>query len=147
MGALDNLQFVKKAPKPASTRTGKSPIEKGRDKLLAEIDMQIALARDPSYVVRKERTKRDGTTAVIERKPKSWVTPGDDGFDYLGIRYSNKLMPVGGKRGSFIKCAKGDVVEALNQVRTWVSAGEADELIEKMIADAKRKPRSNISAR
>ncbi len=137
MGALDSLSFAKKAPTPVKAG-GTSPLDRAKKKLIAEIDHQIALARDPNYEIVTPR--RDGTEK--RRKPKSWVHGFDQDNAYLTIRYSNKMMPIGGKSGSFIKVPVGEVPSALEKVREAVTAGELDGMIETMIAKAKRKPRS-----
>lgn len=137
MGALDNLTFAKKAP-AAAKRTGASPLEKGRKKLLADIGHQIALARDPNYEI--VTTGRGGSEK--RRKPKSWVQTVDDGVAYLAIRYSNKVMPIGGRAGSLIKVSADGVVDALSTVKGAVESGELDGMIETMIQKAKRGKRN-----
>lgn len=144
MDELDHLDFVKKAPIPPATRRGKSPLEKAREKLVAEIDVQIALADDPGFVIRKTRNKRDGTSEVIERKPRSWVTV-NDGVAYITIRHSNKIVPLGGKRGSIVRCLVADVASTLRTVRTYVGAGKADDLLDKFIKENRRKARKKDS--
>lgn len=141
MTILDGLTFVKKAPTPMKSGGSVSPLDRAKRKLLAEVDAQIALANDPNFTIRKETKKRDGTTAISERKPKSWIVK--DGEDaYITIRYSNKPMPLGGKRGSVIKCATTEIAKTLSAVREAIHGGHVDELIEKMMRDAKRKPRA-----
>ena len=144
MDELNDLVFVRKAPKPTSMRQGKSPIEKAREKLIGEIDVQISLANDPAFVIRKTRNKRDGTTEEIVRAPRSWATvEGDDA--YLTIRFSNKVMPLGGKRGSIIRCPVDQVAETLGTVRTYVAEGKADELLDRMAKESRRKPRKAVT--
>lgn len=139
MSVLDGLKFVKKPP--AKVPAGHDPMERARKKLLSDLDTQIALARDANFVIRRERKKQDGTTEVIERKPKSWVVAFTRDYAYLGIRFSNKLMPIGGKRGSYIELPIGEVPATLERVRESVQHGELDQQIEKIMKEAKRKPR------
>lgn len=141
MSALDSLNFVKKAPSAIALRSGASPLDRARTKLLAEIDAQISLSRDPSFVIKKERKKRGtGEIVTTERKPKSWVVVQDDSA-YITARFSNKPMPLGGKRGSIIKCSASEVSSVLEKIREYVASYEADAIIEKMMKEAKRKSR------
>lgn len=139
MGALDSLTFAKKAPVRAKAG-GASPLEKARKKLLTDLEHQISLARDPNFEI--ITTNRAGEEK--RRKPKSWVHSIEGDTAFLTIRYSNKAMPIGGKAGSFIKVAVGEVATALATVRDAVNAHELDGMIETMMAKAKRKPRNVI---
>jgi len=135
MGKLDDLNFVKKAP-VISVNKGASPVEKARKKLVAEIEHQISLAADPNYEIVTTNRNNEET----RRNPKSWiVVDGETAF--ITIRYSNIAVPLGGKRGGVIKCSVENVPDALRTVRDAIKEGEVDEILEKMIAKAKRKPR------
>lgn len=139
MSALNQLEFVKKAPRPTRERAGLSPLERGRRKLVQDIRTQIELARNPDYEIVKQSKKR-GTGELTEtrRKPKSWAVV-TDGVAYVTVRFSNKPMPIGGKRGSIIKCDPSAIEQTLTTVRDWAQSPEADDAIEKMMKASKRK--------
>ena len=141
MSVLDGLNFVKKVPVAVGTRSGLSPVERGRRRLLADLGIQIALADDPSFEVVKQTKKRSGGVVETKRKPRSWANvQGDEAF--IIIRFSNKPMSLGGKRGSIVKCDANAVADTLHIVREWAQSPEADEAIMKMVISAKRKPRA-----
>jgi len=138
MSILDALTFSKRAPAGTRTSTGTSPLEKARTKLLRDLDAQARLARDPDYEI--VTTNRAGQEK--RRKPKSWVQGIDGDVAYLTIRYSNKTMPIGGKRGNFVRCNSAEIAATFETVARAVEAGELDEMIETMIVKARRKPRA-----
>ena len=142
MGALDSLSFVRSAPIAEGGHKGISPLEKARKKLTADIDQQIQLARNPNYEERKTVKKRTGGTVEKIHKPRSWVVSTDNGKSYINIRYSNKVLSIGGKRGSIIECPTDDVVSTFETVRAWVQSDEADRVLEKALRGAKRKRQS-----
>ncbi len=138
MSVLDDLEFVKKVPVIVSERNTVSPLDRARAKLLADIDVQIALARDPNHEIIKTTKKRSGETEEVRRKPRSWVSVQDDAA-YITVRFSNKPMPLGGKRGGVIKCDANAVAKTLEVVKTWAQSDEATGAIEKAMKAAKRK--------
>ena len=140
MGSLDNLSFVQRAPVAEDGRKRTSPLEKARQRLIADIDRQIKLATNPNY--EEKRTVRiKGGTIEKTHKPRSWVvaTKGDN--SYINIRYSNKVLSVGGKRGSIIECATDEVASTFETVKAWVQSDDADRVLEKALRGAKRKRR------
>ena len=100
MSFLKNLEFSKKLPETAKPgRPKKSPLELAKIRLTNEIDVQIALAKDPKFKVYTTRKQRKtGKTIRNERKPRSWVTSEGD-TAYVTPRFANKVLNVGGKRG------------------------------------------------
>ena len=137
MSILDKLKIVDHVP--TATAVGAvSPVDRGRFKLIDEISIQIELAKNPEYKVVKGINKRDGTTETSERKPRSWVTV-DDEYAYIGVRISNKLVPVGGANGSFVRCRRDEVINTLEVLRQWAESGEADDLIQETMLKSKRK--------
>ena len=141
MSILEGLVFVKKPPKVASL-SGQSPVERGRKKFVGDIDTQIALAGNPEFEIVKPVNKRDGTTGETRRKPRSWVHVSN-GEAYITVRFSNKPIPLGGKRGGIIRCSPSDVEETLATVRRWALSEEATGIIEKMLLSAKRGKRNS----
>ena len=142
MSILDDIAFVKKSPIVASGHGGASALEKAKTKLLNEIDAQISLARDADFTIKKTTKKRTGEIVETERKLKSWVVAqGDEAF--ITVRFSNKPMPLGGKRGSVIKCKADEIARMLQKVSEWVQSGEADAMTEKMMKASKRSKKSS----
>ena len=142
MGALDNLTFVRKAPVVKGRSKRSSPLAKARRKLTAGIDQQIKLANNPAYEERTTVRKRGGDTIEKMRKPRSWVISTKNGKSYINILFSNKLLSIGGKRGSIIECSTDDVVSSFETVRAWVQSDEADRVLKKALEGAKRKRRA-----
>ncbi len=142
MGSLDSLSFVRSAPIAEGGRKGISPLEKARKKLTADINQQIQLARNPNYEEKKTVKKRSGETVEKIHKPRSWVVSTRGGRSYIYIRYSNKVLSIGGKRGSIIECPTDAVVSTFETVRAWVQSDEADRVLEKALRGAKRKRQS-----
>jgi len=138
---LDNLTFVRSAPVKQRGSTALSPLEKARKRLMTDIDLQIAVARNPEFVQTKTVKKRDGTVEEKIRKPRSWVVADDDGNSYITPRFSNNVLSVGGKRGSVIRCASNEVVSTLETVKAWVGTHDADDVLEKALKGAKRRKR------
>jgi len=139
MGALDSLSFVRSAPIAEGGRKGISPLEKARKKLTADIDPQIRLAKDPNYEEIKTVKKRSGETVEKIHKPRSWVVSTTNGKSYINIRYSNKILSIGGKRGSIIECSSDAVVSTFDTVKAWALSDEANRVLEKALQGAKRK--------
>ena len=137
MSILDKLKIVDHVPTAAAVGAV-SPVDRGRFKLIDELSIQIELAKNPEYKVVKGINKRDGTTEKSERKPRSWVTV-DDEYAYIGVRISNKLVPVGGANGSFVRCKRDEVINTLEVLRQWAESGEADDLIQETMLKSKRK--------
>ena len=142
MGALDSLRFVRSAPVAEDKRKRSSPLEKARQKLIADIDRQIKLATNPNYEERKTVRKRKGGTVEKVHKPRSWVVSTKNGKSYINIRYSNKVLSIGGKRGSIIECATDEVVPTFEAVKAWAQSDEADRVLELALRGAKRKRRT-----
>ena len=142
MGTLDNLSFVRSAPVAQDGRERISPLEKARKKLIADIDQQINLAKNPNYKEQKTVRRRSGETVEKIHKPRSWVVSTRNGKSYINIRYSNKVLSIGGKRGSIIECSTDDVVSTFETVKAWVQSNEADRVLEKALRGAKRKRRA-----
>lgn len=138
---LDTLTFVRSAPVKPRGSTALSPLEKARKKFVVDIDLQISVARNPSYAVTKTVKKRDGTTEELIRKPRSWVVRDDDGMSYITPRFSNNVLNVGGKKGTVIRCVNTDVVKVLNTVKAWAVTAEADSVLEKALQGTKRRKR------
>jgi len=127
----------------ASVRSGKNPLDKARERLVADIDAQIKLAKDPKFSIKRVIKKRTGGNETMTRRPRSWVTVDGDAA-YIAVRFSNKPLNPGGRKGQFVKCAAKDVTKALGQIKAWAESPESDDVLAKAIEGAKRKPRKAV---
>ncbi len=141
MSALEKLQFVRSAPVAQSGRKKISLLDIARKRLVNDLDVQIALGKNPDFEIKKTVKKRNGTIEETVHKPKSWVVLDESGTAYITIRFSNKVLPVGGKRGSIIQCNQESVVPTLETVRVWALSDEADKVLDKALRGAKRRKR------
>ena len=137
MLGFKDLEFVNAIPNNVLVG-GKRPLERAREKLLSEIDIQIQLVENPDLLIVKEVKKRDGSIQSVERRPRSWVTYTDD-LAYVIVRILNKPAKIGGKKGAVIRCASDQVLGTLRQIREWAQSEDANELIEDAIRKSKRK--------
>ena len=139
MNNLDKLTFAKKLPAVEKTgRPGKSPLDRAKEKFAYEIDLQIALAKDPDFAeeILGKRGKLKGKV-IKSRKPRSWVQLDGD-TAYISPRFSNKPINLGGRKGSYIKVSAKGLAEALDIVKAAVGGGELDDVIQKAMDAAKR---------
>jgi len=140
MSILSNLNFAKALPAKAKTaRAGKSPLQKAKEKLANDINIQISLHDNPKYLIIKETKKRGGGQIVkSKRAPKSWVVM-DGNTAFISPRFSNKPLNVGGKRGAYLTCPKTDVVKVLQALNKWALSDESHDVLEKAMKASKRK--------
>ena len=136
MSILDKLDFVRRVP-PALSTAGKLPLENARTRLLAEIDAQIALLADSSYVIRTQVKKRSGSMEEQVRKPRSWVVTSGDAA-YISVRVSNKVINIGGSKGQFIKCDPFATARTLETIKKWAKSNEADATLARAMKSAAR---------
>lgn len=148
MPLLKNLEFTKKIPGPPKLdRPGSSPLELAKIRLTKEIDVQIALVKNPKFkVVTIRKRQKTGKTIKNERKPRSWVTI-EGGSAYVTPRFSNKVLNLGGKRGATIKTTPKKVVKTLNVLKKWVASSESDGMLTKALEKARRGARSGKTGR
>jgi|TARA_B100000315_G_C14496217_1_gene550104 hypothetical protein len=139
MSLLKNLEFAKNLPKVANPgKPKKSPLELAKIRLAKEIDVQIALAKNPKFkVVTSRKQRKTGKIIKSQRKPRSWVTSEDDSA-YVTPRFANKVLNVGGKRGANIKTTPKKIVETLNVLNKWVASSESDAVLMKALEKARR---------
>ncbi len=142
MSILTKLDFAKKLPDvQRAGRARKSPLDSAKERLSAEIDVQIALAKNPKFkLVTSRKQRKSGKVVKTERKPRSWVTiEGDVAF--VSPRYANKVLNIGGRKGAFVKTTPAKVAATLALLKEWVESSESDAVLSKAIARAKRGPR------
>jgi hypothetical protein len=120
------------------TRAGISPVQMRRDKLIARIDEQIALASamaeghtfapSRTRIVKNKETGESRTVEQVKRV-KAWWWQGPKGL-LLQVKYGNRTLMLGKGQNAVEVSSKGDLVAALAVVRQAVDAGELDSQIE-----------------
>ena len=114
-------------------------VEFRRTKLIKKIEEQIALATAQKngelFTVKRLKNVKDeasGTTSQIEvsKRINAWYWT-DNNKTYLQIKYGTKVLCLQGKDKNTIETAShDDLVKTLFLVRTIVTSGELDTLIE-----------------
>ena len=93
MSVLKSLQFVS-IPKSFNS----DPTLARRQKLLAQLDQQLALSKDENFVVRRQRWVKqdDGSKQLLDtpKRVKRWWRTDAAGNCFLILRYGNKVITV-----------------------------------------------------
>lgn len=134
MSALAKLKLV------ASKRvTTANPVQNRRNKLVAKITEQIALAtarvEGRTYASTKVRAVTDSETGErrlveVAKRIKEWFWVNESGKINLAIRYGAKTLELAKGKNAIELASEQEVVEALTAVREAVLAGELDAQIE-----------------
>jgi Family of unknown function (DUF6641) len=115
-------------------RRGDTVVQR-REKLVARINDQIALARDASYVPtqRKRVAGEDGQKRTVEvpRNISPWWANRADGGATLIVRYANRHVELAPGK-ICVAVPKGELVKTLETLAAAVSAGELDDQIAKV---------------
>lgn len=129
MSALKALNFVA-VPKQASS----DPKLARRNKLLTQLEQQLALARDENFVVKRQKwvKQEDGSRQLVDRpkRVKRWWRIDAAGNCFLIIRYGNKVISPTPDKGAIAMGNKTNLVATLEAVIAAVNAGELDGTIE-----------------
>jgi len=128
MSALKGLSFVA-VPKSAAN----DPKLARRNKLLAQLVQQRELARDESYVVRRQRWAKqaDGSKQLVEhaKRVKRWWRTDGSGNVYLLVRYGNKPLELDKGKAAIAVGAKDNLTTVLEAVIAAVRGGELDGML------------------
>ena len=128
-------------------RAPRTPQEVRREKLIAKLDEQFALAQAQSegrrYVVMKAAWTRDadGNKQRVQREKvvRPWWWPEGDGLS-LVVRYGAKQIELSrGKRAISI-AQPGQLPDVLTTLIAAVKAGELDAAMESAVSATKGKP-------
>ena len=132
--AFANLKFST-AKKPAQI----APFQIRRNKLVAKLDEQIAMAtakqNSTVYVARKLEKVTDAETGVVNtvetaKRTKQWFFIADNGKLALNVRYGAKLLTLNAKGMTAIEVAgEKELVSVLETVKAAVANGELDATI------------------
>lgn len=136
MSALKALNFV---PMPKSTAS--DPKLSRRNKLVAQLEQQRALAADEHYTVpRKKWVKQeDGSKSLVDlpKRVKRWWRLDGVGNCYFIIRYGNKVLAPTPDKEAVAVGDKSKLVSVLNALIEAAKAGELDAAIDAATAPTK----------
>ena len=129
MSVLKSLSFVA-VPKHAAA----DPKILRRNKLLTQLQQQLALAKDESFVVRRQKWVKheDGSKQLVDlpKRVKRWWRVDDAGNCYLIVRYGNKVISPSPDRAAIAVGRKDNLAATLEAVISATQAGEFDTAIE-----------------
>jgi len=128
MSALKALNFVA-VPKQAAN----DPVQSRRNKLITQLEQQRELAKDESYVVKRQKwiKQEDGSKALVDRpkRVKRWWRVDGAGNCFLILRYGNKVISPMPDKGAIAVGDKAKLPEILEAVITATRAGELDAVM------------------
>lgn len=104
-----------------------------REKLLAQLDQQLSLARDEEFVVRTKRWIRqdDGSKVLTERMKRvnRWWRDDGKGGCFMVLRYGNKLVELAPGKTAVAVGSKDQLESVIVTVMNAVREGELDGAI------------------
>ena len=140
MSALNTLKLV--AAKPQREN---NPVIQRRQKLLAKLDEQIALAaaKAAGTVYTAMRSKRvkdaNGNVSVVQqpKRLKAWFWAVDGGKVCVAVKYGNKVVELA-KGRTAVETTAAELGAVLATVKKAVEAGELDTQIEAVSAGVRK---------
>jgi hypothetical protein len=104
-----------------------------REKLLAQLDQQLSVARDEEFVVRTKRWIRqdDGSKVLTERvkRVNRWWRDDGKGGCFMVLRYGNKLVELAPGKTAVAVGSKDKLESVIVTVMNAVRDGELDGAI------------------
>ncbi len=104
-----------------------------REKLLAQLDQQLSLARDEEFMVRTKRWIRqdDGSKVLTERvkRVNRWWRDDGKGGCFMVLRYGNKLVELAPGKTAVAVGSKDKLESVIVTVMNAVRDGELDGAI------------------
>ena len=104
-----------------------------REKLLAQLDQQLSLARDEEFMVRTKRWIRqdDGSKVLTERvkRVNRWWRDDGKGGCFMVLRYGNKLVELAPGKTAVAVGSKDQLESVIVTVMNAVRDGELDGAI------------------
>lgn len=101
-----------------------------REKLLAQLDQQLSLARDEEFMVRTKRWIRqdDGSKVLTERvkRVNRWWRDDGKGGCFMVLRYGNKLVELAPGKTAVAVGSKDKLESVIVTVMNAVRDGELD---------------------
>ena len=140
MSTLNTLKLV--AAKPQREN---NPVIQRRQKLLAKLDEQIALAaaKAAGTVYTAMRSKRvkdaNGNVSVVQqpKRVKAWFWAVDGGKVCVAVKYGNKVVELARGRTA-VETTAAELTATLAVLRKAVESGEIDAQIEAVSAGVRR---------
>ena len=140
MSTLNTLKLV--AAKPQREN---NPVIQRRQKLLAKLDEQIALAaaKAAGTVYTAMRSKRvkdaNGNVSVVQqpKRVKAWFWAVDGGKVCVAVKYGNKVVELA-KGRTAVETTAAELTATLAVLRKAVESGEIDAQIEAVSAGVRR---------
>ena len=140
MSALNTLKLV--AAKPQREN---NPVIQRRQKLLAKLDEQIALAaaKAAGTVYTAMRSKRvkdaNGNVSVVQqpKRLKAWFWAVDGGKVCVAVKYGNKVVELA-KGRTAVETTAAELTATLAVLRKAVESGEIDAQIESVSAGVRK---------
>ena len=129
MSALKGLQLVA-VPKSFNS----DPKLARRNKFLAQLEQQLALAKDENFVMRKHRwiKQEDGSKQLLEvpKRIKRWWRTDAKGDCFFILRYGNKLVPISDGKSAIAVGERANLAKVIEMVISATRDGELDAAIE-----------------
>jgi hypothetical protein len=129
MSVLKSLQFVS-VPKSFSN----DPKLARRQKFLVQLEQQLELAKDESYVVRRQRwvKQTDGSKQLVEspKRVKRWWRTDATGNCFFILRYGNKLVSVADGKSAIAVGERANLAKVIDAVISATRDGELDAAFE-----------------
>jgi len=140
MSTLNTLKLV--AAKPQREN---NPVIQRRQKLLAKLDEQIALAAAKAAgtvytAMRSKRVKDANGNVSVTQKPKrlkAWFWAVDGGKMCVAVKYGNKVVELA-KGRTAVETTAAELGAVLATVKKAVEAGELDAQIEAVSAGVRK---------
>ena len=128
MSALKELSIAV-LPKVSSN----DPALKRRIKLLVQLEHQLQLAKNPTFVVslQKWRKQEDGSKLLVERQKrvKKWWVEDMAGNMFFTVRYGAKLIEFEKGKAAISVGDKDNLIDVIEAVISAVRSGEFDTLL------------------
>jgi hypothetical protein len=140
MSTLNTLKLV--AAKPQREN---NPVIQRRQKLLAKLDEQIALAAAKAAgtvytAMRSKRVKDDTGNVTVVQQPKrvkAWFWTVEGGKVCVAVKYGNKVVELA-KGRTAVETTAAELTATLAVLRKAVESGEIDAQIEAVSAGVRR---------
>lgn len=128
-------------------KTSDNPVLKRREKLLAKLDQQLAMANalvnGEAYTAYREKWQKNPETqqqekVQIPKRVSPWFYKRNNQY-FFEIRYANQALEISPKKHAIEICELNNLVSTIKTVIDAVVAGELDSLLENVTTNLSRK--------
>ena len=109
------------------------PVLQRRGKMLAQLEQQIALAKDPNYalIVQKWKRNAEGVKELVEHRKrlKRWWLSDATGDTLFVVRYGSRPLEIDKGKTAINVGPKSNLIPAIEALMVAVRNGELDEPI------------------